>query len=96
MISKDLAELGVTEEQFIQFIEEGAVEPEFEIKVPDGSSMDFMNGYHVDDALDELMNSECFYQRRRGLDHRKKRICRNRTNYYGRGRGITIYITFFL
>ena len=24
---KDLAQLGVTEEQFIQFIEEGAVEP---------------------------------------------------------------------
>jgi len=55
---KDLAQLGVTEEQFIQFIEEGAVEPEFEIKVPDGSSMDFLNGYHVHDALDELLNSE--------------------------------------
>ena len=25
--SKDLAELGITEEQFVQFIEEGAVEP---------------------------------------------------------------------
>ena len=52
----DLVELGVTEEQFVQFIEEGAVEPEFKIKVLDGSSMDFMNGYCVDDALNELMN----------------------------------------
>ena len=54
--TNDLVGLGVTEEQFVQFIEEGAVEPEFEIKVPDGSSMDFMNGYRVDDALNELMN----------------------------------------
>lgn len=36
--TNDLVGLGVTEEQFVQFIEEGAVEPEFEIKVPDGSS----------------------------------------------------------
>ena len=55
--TNDLAELGVTEEQFVQFIEEGAVEPEFEIKVPDGSSVDFLNGYHVHDALDELLNT---------------------------------------
>jgi len=53
--TNDLVGLGVTEEQFVQLIEEGAVEPEFEIKVPDGSSMDFMNGYRVDDALNELM-----------------------------------------
>ena len=54
--TNDLVGLGVTEEQFVQFIEEGAVEPEFEIKVPEGSPMDFMNGYRVDDALNELMN----------------------------------------
>ena len=54
--SNDLAELGVTEEQFVQFIEYGSVVPEFQIKVSDGSSMDYMNGYHVDDALHELMN----------------------------------------
>ena len=54
--TNDLVGLGVTEEQFVQLIDEGAAEPEFEIKVPDGSSMDFMNGYRVDDALNELMN----------------------------------------
>ena len=54
--TRDLAELGVTEEQFVQFIEEEAVEPEFEIKVPDWSSLDFINGYRVNDSLNELMN----------------------------------------
>ena len=54
--SKDLAELGVTEEQYVQIIEEGEVNPEVEIKVPDGSPMELKKGYRVDDALNELMN----------------------------------------